>query len=283
MGKSIGSWFRHALMEPRARLYPVDSAECTAAHRQVLRAKPLTRRVFERFYRECRALDEALFGATPGLRWEIGSGAGFMAELYPEVITSDVKTVHFVDLAASGDRLPVPDGALRAVYAINVFHHLADPRGFFREMCRALARGGGIVLIEPYHGWLARRVFRRLHASEVFDMSAPGWESSAATGPMSLANQALSYVVLRRDRAVFETEFPELEIVVERPHTHLLYLLSGGVNYRALAPAWTAGAIEWLERALSPLAPLLALQQTICIRRREPSTSRPPAGAGAAS
>lgn len=274
-------WLRRALMEPLARRHPVDSAACTAAHREVLRAKPLARRVFERFYRECRTLDEAFFGATPGLRWEIGSGAGFLREIYPEVIPSDVKIVPFVAVAASGDRLPVPAGALRAVYAVNVFHHLNDPRAFFREMCRALAPGGGIVLIEPYHGWLARRVFTRLHASEGFDTAAAGWESSAAAGPMSLANQALSYVVFRRDRKMFEAEFPELEIVAEQPHTHLLYLLSGGVNYRALAPSWSAAAIEWLDRALAPLAPLLALQQTIVIRRRLPA-SPPQAAPGAA-
>jgi SAM-dependent methyltransferase len=272
-------WLRRLLMEPLARRYPVDSSDCTAAHRQVLRAKPLARRVFERFYRQCRALDEAFFGRATGVRWEIGSGAGFMSELYPDVITSEVKPVPFVALIASGDRLPVADGALRAVYAINVFHHLADPRAFLRELCRVLSVGGGVVLIEPHHGWLARRLFKRLHASESFDMSADDWESSREAGPMSLANQALSYVVFRRDRAVFAAEFPELEIVADRPHTHLLYLLSGGVNYRALAPAWSGAAIEWLERLLSPLAGVLALQHSIVIRRRAPQPLPRPAPA----
>ena len=85
---------------------------------------------------------------------------------------------------------------------------------------------------------------------------------------MSLANQALSYVVFRRDRARFEAEFPGLEIVEERPHSHVAFLASGGVNFRALAPAWAMGALEAVEDALRPLDRWLALQQLIVLRRR---------------
>ncbi|MDQ3773346.1 MAG: hypothetical protein M3461_02685 [Pseudomonadota bacterium] len=63
------------------------------------------------------------------------------------------------------------------------------------------------MLIEPYYGPVARRMFSRLHASETFDTNTKGWET-ASTGPMSGANQALSYIVFKRDLAAFNREFP---------------------------------------------------------------------------
>ena len=50
-----------------------------------------------------------------------------------------------------GEALPFSDGSVRALYGINVFHHLPSPRDFFRELVRVLGSGGGAVLIEPYH------------------------------------------------------------------------------------------------------------------------------------
>jgi len=59
--------------------------------REVLRSKPALRELFERFYRECRQMDERYFGDTPGRRLEIGSGSSFFKEVFPDVVTSDIK------------------------------------------------------------------------------------------------------------------------------------------------------------------------------------------------
>ncbi len=262
------SRLRDWLVEPSVRGLDPNTVDFTAAHREVLQRKPVLRRLFERFYRECRALDETHFGAARGRRLELGSGSSFCKRLFPDLITSDLKPLPSVDLVARAESLPFPDRGLRAIYAINVFHHLADPRAFFRELLRVLASGGGVVLIEPYHGPLARFLFKRLHASETFDTAVAGWEAERPAGAMSNANQALSFVVFVRDRAIFEREFPELEIVHARPHTHLMYLFSGGLNFRQLVPSWAGGLLGALEWLLTPLNPWLALQHTLVLRRR---------------
>jgi SAM-dependent methyltransferase len=267
----MSPWLRRLLEEPRARGLPVDGAAFTIAQREILRTKPQTRRVFERAYALALALAAEHGRAREGRRFEIGSGAGFLEELAPDIVTSDVKVLPFVDVACAADALPVAAGSLSAIFAFNVFHHLPSPRRFFREMIRVLAPGGVVVLVEPFHGPLARLIFARLFTTEGFDPQAPAWEAAPGAGPMSLANQALSYVVFRRDRALFEREFPELEIVVEKPHAHLAYLASGGVNFRALAPAWGMGAVLLAERMLAPLDGWLSLQQAIVLRRREES------------
>jgi len=257
---------RRALIDPRVRDLDVDSPEFSLAHRQVLLGKPLTQQLFRDFYRRCRTLDERFFSGD-GKRVEIGSGSGFMSEYYPDVLTSDVKPLPFVQAVFSAEEMPFADGSVRALYAINTFHHLPDPRAFFRELLRVLAPGGGVILIEPYHGPLARRLFASLHATEGFDTTAVEWESPDQTGPFSKANQALSYIVFTRDQARFKAEFPTLSLVYDEPHTQLRYFLSGGVNFRALVPAAAGPLVALAERVLSPLDRWLALQHTIVLRK----------------
>jgi SAM-dependent methyltransferase len=271
-------FIRRLLTEPRVRGLDVDAEAFSLAHRQVLRDKPLLRRLFVDFYRRCRESDDLFFTAS-GARVEIGSGAGFIGEVYPDVITSDIKYLPFVRLVCRGEALPFADGELRALYAINTFHHIPNPRAFFAELVRVLAPGGGAVLIEPYHGFLARFLFRRLHASETFESDAPSWESAEPIGPFSSANQALAYIVFERDKAEFEAAFPELELVAVQPHTHLRYLLSGGVNFRQLVPSAADPVLVALERALAPLNGALALQQTLVLRRRPIADAANSAGA----
>ena len=259
MISALRSW----LIEPAVRRLDPDAPDFTVAHRNVLRTKPMLRRLFERFYRECRQADEEYFGDCPGLRIEIGSGSSFFKEIYP-----DIKPLPFVDLAARAESLPVAAGSVRALYAMNVFHHLPEPRLFFQELLRVLHPGGGVVMIEPYYGLFARMLFRNMHASEGFDMTAPSWDAQQFTGPMSNANHALSYIVFVRDHEQFQREFPQLELVQDRPHTHLTYLLSGGVNFRQLAPDCAAGTVEFTERALTPLSPLIAIQHTVVLRKK---------------
>jgi SAM-dependent methyltransferase len=256
------------LKEPSLRKADPDAADHSVAHREILRKKRLLQRLFLGFYRECRELDDRLFGAVPGLRLELGSGSSFFREAYPDVIASDIKPLPFVQLIANAEALPLRDFSARALYAINVFHHLPRPRLFFRELLRVLRPGGGIVMIEPYHGPLARFLFRRMHASEGFDPNVSAWETPDITGPMSNANQALSYLVFARDRLRFEAEFPQLEIVLDRPHTQFAYLLSGGVNFRQLAPEWLAPAVLRADAALSAVTHAFDLQHTLILRRR---------------
>jgi SAM-dependent methyltransferase len=261
------SLLRRWLVDPRVRALDVDAVDFSVAHRRVLTTKPLLQHLFRDFYADCRRMDDTYFSGG-GTRLEIGSGSGFMSDVYPDVVTSDLKPLPFVQLVCRGERMPVRDASLRAVYAINTFHHLPSPASFFRELERVLAPGGGAVFIEPYFGPAAQFLFKRLHASETFDTAATSWDSDPAAGPFSRANQALSYIVFVRDRDRFAREFPQLELLTDRPHTHLRYLLSGGVNFRQLVPNAADRLVIWLERAMTPLARLLALQHTIVIRRR---------------
>lgn len=259
---------RAALKEPATRNLDVNTSDMTMVHRHVLLNKRMLRRLFEGFYAECRRLDERHFQGCDGPRLEIGSGSSIIKEFWPDVITSDIKPLSFVDRVVDAQAMPFPAESLRAIYGINVFHHLPRPRLFFREALRVLQPGGGVVFIEPYHGVFGRWLFPRLHDSEIFDLDAPTWENDLQSGPCSGANQALSGIIFDRDRERFEREFRDLELVLDRPHTHLCYLLSGGVNFRQLVPRAAEPLARGAEALFSPLNRWIALQHTIVLRKR---------------
>jgi SAM-dependent methyltransferase len=151
---------------------------------------------------------------------------------------------------------------------MNVFHHVSDPRLFFREIERVVAPGGGIIMIEPYYGPSVRLIFKRLFTQEAYDTEAGEWPRHGREQVASDANQALSFIVLRRDLERWRSEFPDLELVADQPHTHMGYLLSGGVNFRRLLPDILGSLVLSVEQQLELVNPLLALQHTLVVRRR---------------
>jgi SAM-dependent methyltransferase len=263
MLRTVRKW----LAEPRLAGVDVDGADLVEAHRRILAAKPLTRQVFLELYRACLEADRRSFTGN-GLRVEIGAGSSFFKEVCPGLISTDIKPAPGLDMVVDAMAMPFALGSVRAIFGIHCFHHLPDPARFLAELERVCAPGGGCVLIEPYSGPAAAAFYRRVFDTETFDKTQREWTTPAA-GPMRGANQALSYLVFERDASELARRFPGLEIVERRPLTNWArYLLSGGVNFRSLVPAWTAPAIRGFEAAAAPLSRWLALHQLIVIRRR---------------
>lgn len=258
--------FARWLRDPRLAGIDVDSTELLAVHGRILREKPMMHGVFSEFYDLCTQLDERLFRGE-GARVELGAGVSFFKERHPGIVATDIKPG--LDLVVDATSMPFPDRSVRAFYAINCFHHLPSPDRFFQELRRTLVPGGGCVLIEPYYGLLGRALYPWLFPTETFDRSQAQWESSPGMGVMKGANQALSYVVFVRDRAKFDARYPDLEIAHTAPiGNYPRYLLSGGLNFKQLAPNWAIGTLQRLEQLASPLARSLALHHVVVLRMR---------------
>ena len=259
---------RRLLALPELAAVDVDGADRLDVHAAVLERKPMLAAVFRECHELMLGIDRRTFGDTPGLRVELGAGVAPIAMTYPEVLATDVVPSPGLDAVIDAQAMDLHDGSVRALYGQNCFHHFPDPARFLAEAVRVLAPGGGVVLIEPYYGPLASPVFKRLFANEDFDKTMPGWRTDA-TGPMHGANQALSYIVFKRDRALFQREFPSLELVETYPLTNYVrYLLSGGLNFRQLAPTFTEPALRALEWVLRPARRVLGLHYVIVLRRR---------------
>lgn len=254
------------LTEAEVAAVDLNQADRCRAHHQVLQKKPGFQSVMRQFQRMVQEWDQILARAQ-GARIELGAGLTALRRTWPAVFASDVVFDRSLDVVFDAHRMPLRSGAIRLLVAQNLFHHLSDPKRFFTEVARVLATGGLLLMVEPYYGPLASVLYPRLFATEGFDKNAASWESAAA-GPMEGANQALSYIVLIRDRAVFEVLFPTLKVVRIEPCTNFLqYLLSGGLNFRQLVPPFLWPLVQATERLLTPMAGWLALHYAIAIRK----------------
>jgi Methyltransferase domain len=246
----------------------LEGPERLVVHKQILAGKPMLGEVFREDHELLMDIDRRTFGSTPGLRVELGAGVAPVSMSFPEVLATDVVDGPGLDRVLDAQAMDLPGASVRALYGQNCFHHFPDPGRFLGEAERVLAPGGGVVLIEPYYGPAASLLYERLFATESFDKDMPGWQSAAA-GSMRGANQALSYIVFVRDRAIFDRDFPGLELVQSHPLDNWVrYLLSGGLNFRQLVPRRSIPVLKAIERALHPAGRVLALHHVIVLRRR---------------
>lgn len=243
-------------------------SDLPALRRAILARKPFLRRVLAGWYRE---IARCLGAAPPGPVLELGSGPGFLGQAVPGVIRSEVTWQPGLDLVADGGRLPVRDGMLGGLVLINVLHHLPAPREFFGEAVRCLAPGGNLVMIEPWGGWWASLVYRALHTEE-FDPTRPLWEGNRGD-PLTGGNNAIPWILFRRERERFPAEIPALEIVACRPCHPLRYLASGGIGSSFSLPLAAFRPIELLERLLRPWREALGLFVLLHLRRRPPASA----------
>ncbi len=74
---------------------------------------------------------------------ELGAGAGFLKSFCPEAVTSDIFLTPGVDGVMDAQRLPIRNGALKAIVMVDVLHHVTSPELFFAEAVRCLKPAGG--------------------------------------------------------------------------------------------------------------------------------------------
>ena len=255
---------RDLLAHPLARDLDLDSPEATSIHARLIRDKDFLRRLYRHYYSH---YDAVRGRATPGGPViEIGSGGGFYREIRQGVVSLDIRPGADVDIVGSALALPFTSQSVSAVLLLNVLHHLPDPAAFFRECNRVLKPGGRVCLIEPYVSWLSRRVIKPLH-HEPWDET--GTWALPESGPMTGANMALPWIIFARDRARYDAEYPTLPVDRLTRHTLVLYLLSGGVSMRALAPGGLFMPLLLAERLLAPAGTLLASMMTVELVRFE--------------
>jgi SAM-dependent methyltransferase len=262
---SAGGRLATLLRHPLTAGLHVDDPRTTERRRSIIRGKAF----LSRLYREWYDLIRRRIPDGVGPVVELGSGAGFMKECIPGVVTTDVLDVEGVDCVLHPDgRLPFADRSLRAIVMTDVLHHLGDPRAFFREATRAVGHGGAVVMIEPWVTPWSSFVFRRFHP-EPFRPDAGDWEFPS-DGPLSGSNQALPWIIFQRDRRRFEREFPSWTIAAVEPLMPFAYLFSGGVSLRSLAPGWAYRGCRLLESGLESAGVHLAMFALIVLRHRPP-------------
>jgi SAM-dependent methyltransferase len=228
------------------------------------RSRPIVRRLYGDWYR----LVVSQLSAVDGSTVELGSGISRFIEHYPAAVATDIQPTPWVDEVVDAERLPYEDAEVANLVLIDVFHHLPSPARFFDSASRVLARRGRVVLLEPYCSQVSYFAYRRFH-HERTDLDAPPFadDEHAATSPMA-ANQARATLVFFRNADEYTRRWPSLPIVDRRLLALLTYPLSGGFTRPKLVPDAAYRSLSLAERALSPLARLLAFRCLVVLEKR---------------
>ena len=168
---------------------------------------------------------------------EIGSGTSPLKQFLPNVVTSDVLDLNYLDLVFDCheiDKLEViKDNSLDVITVTNVLHHLKSPIAFLNRAASKLKSGGKLIATEPFFSVLSTVIFKYLHHEPVdFRISEP--ELGDLEGPLASANIALPWLIFFRKREwlqLLDGKFDSRSLSV-RPFSALSYMATGGISHR---------------------------------------------------
>jgi SAM-dependent methyltransferase len=205
---------------------------------------------------------------------EVGSGASPMRRFYPNVITSDILELDYLDYIFDCheiDRFAAfSDETFDAITLTNVLHHLRRPLEFLLRATAKLRPGGKIIATEPYFSFISTPIFKYLHPEQVKLLIAKP-ELDEVGGPLATANIAIPWLMfVKHPRWVEELRANYLfEEKSFRPFSSLSYMATGGISHRIPLPAPIYRVLFHLDLAISRLLPrLFASFFTIVLTRK---------------
>ncbi len=230
--------------------------------REVWQSKEIVRRLYHRWY---GIIGDAI---KPGTILEIGGGSGNLKEFFPDVMSSDIIFVPWLDVVADAHHLPFQKESFDNIILFDVLHHLIDPAGFFRQAQRALKQKGRIVLMEPYISWASFFIYRFLHTEGLIWNIDPFKKGYSGKDRNHLhGNQAMPTLIFERDKYLFAKNFPRLKIIKIEKMDFIIYPLSGGFHHPSLCPLFLYQIFGHLEKLFNPLKDFLAFRLFVVLEK----------------
>ena len=261
--KLIINFLRHPLLKD----IDINDSQRIEIHKKIFLNKKILIKVFNYFHKTFLFLEEKFIRGN-GLRIELGSGIYPMKKTVKNVLATDIIPGPDIDLILDAENLELKSNSVKTLFIQNSFHHFSNPKKFFNELNRVLVRGGGSIILDPYYGWLASKIYPKMFNTEIFDKFTDKWDYKNF-GPMKGANQALSYVIFIKDRNKFKNLYPSLEIVEQTIcNNYLLYLFSGGLNFKQIVPNLFIPLILFIQLIIYPFKKFFALHHIIVIRKK---------------
>jgi SAM-dependent methyltransferase len=205
---------------------------------------------------------------------EIGSGTSPLKQFVPNVITSDVLDLDYLDLVFDCHQIDklgmINDRSLDVITLTNVLHHLKSPIAFLNRAATKLKPGGKVIATEPFFSALSTPIFNYLHHEPVdFRISEP--ELAEVQGPLASANIALPWLMFFRRREWLQrlNENFDVATLSTRPFSSLSYMATGGISRRLPIPLFVYRASFSVDLILSRYFPrLCASFFTLTLTRR---------------
>jgi len=147
------------LSHPLTRGLDLDDPQTTELRKEIVEKKPFLKKIYKKWYSQILANLPSIDGSV----LELGTGAGFLKEYVPDLITSDIIQIKGNDVTCNALELPFTNDSLRAIVMLNVLHHIPEPDVFFQEGSRCLKKGGTLIMIEPWVSAWSRFIYSNLN------------------------------------------------------------------------------------------------------------------------
>ena len=205
---------------------------------------------------------------------EVGSGTSPLKQFLPNIITSDVLDLDYLDLVFDCheiDKLDaIKDNSIDVVTLTNVLHHLKRPIAFLNRAADKLKSGGKVIATEPFFSVLSAPIFKYLHHEPVdFRISEP--ELEKVKGPLASANIALPWLIFFRRPEWLErlSENFDVATLSARPFSALSYMATGGISRTLPVPHFVYRWLFLVDLAMSRRFPgFCAAFFTVVLTRR---------------
>jgi hypothetical protein len=205
---------------------------------------------------------------------EVGSGTSPLKQFLPNIITSDVLDLDYLDLVFDCHEInklnAIKDNSIDVITLTNVLHHLKTPIAFLNRAASKLKSGGKVIATEPFFSVLSTPIFKYLHHEPVdFRVSEP--ELEKVQGPLTSANVALPWLIFFRRREWLErlNENFDVATVSTRPFSALSYMATGGISRRLPIPHFVYRRLFLVDLAMSRRFPgFCAAFFTVVLTRR---------------
>lgn len=238
------------------------SEEILRQHKIIWEQKPILRALYTNWYEEIAAQ------LVSGNSLEIGGGSGNLKEFAPNVFSTDVMPLPWLDGIANAQNLPFPNQSFDNVVLFDVLHHIENVSLFFNEALRVLRPGGRVVMMEPYISLASWPIYHFLHPEPVNLKQNPlEWVEPSPTRKPFDANQAFATILFERKYSLFKKKYPQF---TKRYHCRMsfwAYPLSGGFDRPSLLPIKLLLPILSLEKKFSFISKLLAFRILVVLEK----------------
>ncbi len=230
-----------------------EAEERLAEHWHIWQRKPILQKIYrEEFF--SRLLS---FRQPGGISVEVGGGPGFLKNMSPDLISTDITWCPWLDAVTDAQSLSFKSSSVTNVMGLDILHHLQKPMAFLEEAQRILVPGGRLILIETWVTPFSYLIYRFFHQEDCDLSRDPRGDHAIRTEKEKKAfegNQAIPYLLFgSRNSKTTLGLLPHLKVLKIEPFCLFAYLLSLGFKSSCLLPEVLYPLVSAVERITLPL------------------------------
>ena len=162
---------------------------------------------------------------------------------------TDVEDWPWIDRYLDATNMDLEDGSVDVFICNAVLHHFARPYKFIQDAAEKLKSGGRILLLEPYTSFgtrLGQCLVNLEGFNEKTDVFDPDVICNNKDDPWSANISVPKLLFQNKER--FEREFKDLQLERFDLTECLLFILSGGVNWRVWNTNFSERSIDRIKK-----------------------------------